>query len=68
MYLRDDPANPQNMDDVDQLEEVASILARGILRLYRRRTPHLPVVQDSPESSPSSLDLPGTLRPDRPAG
>lgn len=68
MYLRDDPANPQNMDGTERLEEVASLFARGILRFHRRRTPHLPVVQDSPESSPTCLDFSAASRPDCPAG
>ncbi len=68
MYLRDDPANPQNMEDADRLEEVASIFARGILRLRGRLGPHPRGEQNPPESSPTCLDLSAASRPDRPAG
>jgi hypothetical protein len=68
MYLRDDPTNPRNMDDAERLEEVASIFARGVLRLHGRRTRHPCADRNPPESSPTSLDLSAASRPDRPAG
>jgi hypothetical protein len=58
MYLRNDPANPRNMSADERLEEVASILARGILRLRGRLAPHLLPPQILPQSSPTCLDLP----------
>ena len=57
MYLRDDPTNPRNMSADERLEEIASILARGILRLKGRLAPHLPPPQNLPESAPTCLDL-----------
>jgi hypothetical protein len=68
MYLRDDPANPQNMAVDERLEEVASIFARGILRLKGRLAPHLLARQNLPESAPTCLDLSAPVRPDRSAG
>ena len=68
MYLRDDPANPQNMDDADRLEEVASIFARSILRLRGPLGSYLHGDQNPPESSPTCLDLSPASRPDRPTG
>ena len=68
MYMRDGPANPKNMDDAGRLEEVASIFARGILRLRDRVIPHVSAEQSPPEFSPTSLDRSAASRPGLPAG
>jgi len=68
MYLRDDPANPRNMSADERLEEVASIFARGILRLHGRALPHPSDEQNLPDSSPTCLELSAPLSADRPTG
>ena len=50
------------------LVELASILARGILRLEGRIMPALYKEQNPRESSPTCLDLSAASRPDRPTG
>lgn len=68
MYLRDDPANPQNMSDDERLDEVASILARGVLRLHGRTFPLVSAEKNLPESSQTCLDLSTRLSPHRTTG
>jgi hypothetical protein len=68
MYLRDDPANPQHMSENERLDEVASILARGLLRLHRRTWPHVSDEKNLSESSKPCLDLSASLSPHRTTG
>jgi hypothetical protein len=68
MYLRDDPANPQNMAEDERFEEVASIFARGVLRLHWRALPHVSNQKNLPESSKTCLDLSASLSPHRTTG
>lgn len=68
MYLRDDPANPEHMSEDERLYEVASIFARGVLRLHRRALPHVSAENNLPESSQACLDLSASLSPHRTTG
>jgi hypothetical protein len=66
--LPDDPTEPADMGPADRLDEIASILARGILRLHGRVLPeHSPTAghQDRP---PLDLELAAPSRPDGVAG
>ena len=40
MSLRLDPTDPENMTPDERRDEIASIFARGILRLHGRNLPH----------------------------
>ncbi len=58
--------DPIDISADQRIEEVASILARGVLRLHGRLIPHLSSVdQNLPEASPTGLDLSKPGRPHR---
>lgn len=68
MSLRPDPTDPADMTADERLDEVASILARGILRLHGRFPAHLAPAKNLPESSATCLELSAPPRPDGVAG
>lgn len=68
MSLRPDPTDPADMSPDERLDEIASILARGILRLHGRVPGHLAPAENLPESSATCLELPPLPRPDGVAG
>lgn len=68
MSLRPDPMDPADMSPEERLDEVASILARGILRLHGRVPGHPGSAENLSESSATCLELPPTPRPDGVAG
>ncbi|GIK17884.1 MAG: hypothetical protein AMXMBFR77_24010 [Phycisphaerales bacterium] len=71
MSLRPDPTDPADMSPDERMDEVGSILARGILRLHGRVRPHLGPAdppQNLPESSRTCLELSAGPRPDGVAG
>jgi len=65
MSLRPDPTEPADMTADERLDEVACILARGILRLHGRIVPD---IENLPDSSPTRLELSALPRPDGVAG
>ena len=71
MSLRPDPTDPADMTPEQRLDEVASILAREILRLHGRIPPR-PAPSDPPQNLPDSsrtcLELSPPPRPDGVAG
>lgn len=68
MSLRPDPTDPADMTATERLDEVASIFARGILRLHGRVLPDVPDAQNLEDSSPTCLELSTGPRPDGVAG
>lgn len=68
MSLRLDPAEPAHMEPEDRLDEIASIFARGILRLHGRVLADIPPPQNLEESSPTCLEPSAPPRPDGVAG
>jgi len=68
MSLRLDPTDPADMIPDERLDEVASIFARGILRLHGRIVPDSPDIENLPDSSPTCLELSALTRPDGVAG
>jgi hypothetical protein len=68
MSLRLDPTEPADMTPDDRLEEIASIFARGILRLHGRVLPDVAPAENLPESSATCLELSALSRPDGVAG
>lgn len=68
MSLRPDPTDPEHMAPDERLEEVASIFARGILRLHGRILPDNPDIENLPDSSRTCLELSTGPRPDGVAG
>lgn len=68
MSLRPDPTDPADMSPEERLDEVGSILARGILRLHKRILPHAGPVENLPESATTCLELSPPSRPDGVAG
>jgi hypothetical protein len=68
MSLRLDAAEPADMEPEDRLDEIASIFARGILRLHGRVRADIPPPQNLEESSPTCLELSAAPRPDGVAG
>jgi len=68
MSLRLDPTEPADMTADERLDEVASIFARGILRLHGRVVPDSPDIENLPDSSPTCLELAAPPRPDGVAG
>lgn len=64
MSLRPDPTDPADMTAEQRLDEVASIFARGILRLHGRVLPDTSDIENLPESSTTCLELPAPSRPD----
>jgi hypothetical protein len=68
MSLRLDPADPESMSPAERRDEVASILARGVLRLHGR-VANIDDVGEIAENSPlTCLDLPPESRPDPTTG
>jgi hypothetical protein len=53
-----DPADPVHLTPEQRLEEIASLLATGVLRLHRRAAipSHIPPVEFPPDSAPNGLD------------
>lgn len=68
MSLRPDPTDPADMSPDGRLDELASIFARGILRLHGRVLPHVPDAENPADSSPTCLELAALPRPDGVAG
>ncbi|MCL4742297.1 MAG: hypothetical protein KJZ54_08845 [Phycisphaerales bacterium] len=68
MSLRPDPTAPADMEPEDRLDEIASIFARGILRLHGRVRADIAPPQKLEESSPTCLELSAPPRPDGVAG
>ena len=74
MVLRSDhfdPDNPDNMDACERRDEVASIFARGILRLHGRVRADIVGGHDGQileESSPTCLEVSDDLSPHRATG
>lgn len=68
MSLRLDHDDPEAMSPAERRDEVASILARGILRLHGRVVGDFDDLQNLAEDAPTCLDLCATSRPDRPTG
>ena len=68
MSLRPDPTDPADMTPEQRLDEVASLLARGILRSHGRVPPHLGPVENLLEFSATCLELAPPSRPDGVAG
>lgn len=65
MSLRLDHDDSNAMSPAERREEVASILARGILRLHGRIVGAFDESEILRESAPTCLDLPRGSRPDR---
>lgn len=63
-----DPTEPGDMDPADRLDEIANILARGILRLHRRVLPESAPKGDHRDCPPVGLELASSSRPDGLAG
>lgn len=68
MSLRPDPTDPADMSPDERLDEIGSILARGILRLHGRVPGHPGSAENLPESSATCLELSPPRRPDGVAG
>lgn len=68
MSLRLDPTEPADMTPDDRLEEIASIFARGILRLHGRALTDTSDIENLPDSSRTCLELSAGRRPDGVAG
>ena len=68
MSLRLDDDDPEAMSPAQRRDEVASIFARGILRLHGRIVGDFDDLQNLAEDAPTCLDLPRGSRPDRPTG
>ena len=64
MSLRPDPTDLADMSPDERLDEVASIFARGILRLHGRVPGHPGSGENLPESSATCLELSPSPRPD----
>jgi hypothetical protein len=68
MSLRPEPTDPADMTADERLEEVASIFARGIVRLHGRSIPGDSLTGNLADSSPACLELAAPSRPDGAAG
>ena len=68
MSLRPDPTEPADMTADERLDEVASIWARGNLRLHGGISAHLVSAQNLPEFSAACRELLAHPRPDVVAG
>ncbi|MBX3356473.1 MAG: hypothetical protein KF724_12325 [Phycisphaeraceae bacterium] len=68
MSLRLDHDDPEGMSTAERRDEVASIFARGILRLHGRIVGDFDDLQNLAEDAPTCLDLPRGSRPDRSTG
>jgi hypothetical protein len=66
--LPDDLTEPANMDPSDRLDEIAGILARGVLRLHGRVLPEHSTTADHLDRPPIGLELSVPSRPDGVAG
>lgn len=64
MSLRPDSDEPEETTPHERLVEVASIFARGILRLHSRRLPDNADIQIPLDSLATCLELPPRPRPD----
>ncbi len=62
LYL--DPGEPTDVEPEDRIDEIASIFARGILRLRGRIRVDIPPPQNLEESSPTCLELSAPSRPE----
>lgn len=58
-----DPTDPENMTPEERRDEIASIFARGLLRLHGRALSHCMAEPSSPDSPKASLDFSATPRP-----
>ncbi len=63
MSLRLNPTDPGSMPPEERRDELASIFARGILRLRGRDLPHGSPERRAEESSGTCLELSATPRP-----
>lgn len=68
MSLRPDHDDPECMSPVERRDQVASILARGILRLHGRIAGDFDEQPNFEECPPTCLDLCATSRPDPTVG
>ena len=68
MSLRPDPIDPADVSADERLDEIGSILARGVLRLHGRVQGHPGPNESLPESSATCLELSLPPRPDGVAG
>lgn len=62
---RFDPDDPEFMSPAERRDELASIFARGILRLRGRVSGDTFNAQNLEDSSPTCLELSATSSPDR---
>lgn len=65
---RFDPDDLEHMDSEERRDELASIFARGILRLHGRVSGDISDAQNLEDSSPTCLELSATSSPDRTTG
>lgn len=63
-----DPTQPMDMDPFDRLDEIAGILARGVVRLHGRVLPEQASTHEHSDWPPSGLELSALPRPDVLAG
>ncbi len=68
MSLRPDPTDPSEMTADQRLEEIASIFARGVLRLHGRVRVDITTPGNLEESLATCLELVGPLPLDGVAG
>lgn len=68
MSLRLYHDDPEGMFPAERRDEVASILARGILRLHGRIVGDIGDLQNLAADAPTCLDLPPGSRPDPTTG
>lgn len=68
MSLRLNDDDPDVMSPAERRDEVASILARGILRLHGCIVGDFVEPENLADGGPTCLDLPRGLRPDRSTG
>lgn len=68
MSLRLDHDEAEAISPAERRDEVASVLARGVLRLHGRLFAHFDHPQNLGDDAPTCLDLPSASRPDRPTG
>jgi len=68
MSLRPDPTDPADMTADERMDELASIVVRGILRLHERAAAEISDPRDLEDSSPTCLELSAPPRPDGVAG
>lgn len=68
MSLRPDPTDPAEMTAEDRLDEIAVILARGLLRLHGRVLSQNLDIEKQPDSWRTCLEPSTHARPDGVAG